>query len=240
MRFDVTSFCLTGGVCLRKQTLLHVQAVLQALLVTFLWATSWVLIKIGLHHIPSLIFAGLRYALAVLCLLPLVVRPVHLTALRKLPRRKWQQLMLLGVVFYAITQGGQFLSLAALPAISVSLLLGCTPLLVALLGMILLAECPTLPQWGGIGCYLLGIMAYFLPISSSTGHILGFVAIAVTVLGNAGSALLGRSVNRAWDLHPLVITVVSMGIGALLLLVAGICLQGVPCLSLSDVGLSSG
>jgi drug/metabolite transporter (DMT)-like permease len=216
---------------------LHVQAVLQALLVTFLWATSWVLIKIGLHDIPSLVFAGLRYMLAVLCLLPLTFRSTHITTLRQLPRRKWLQLLLLGVFLYAITQGGQFLSLAALPAITVSLLLNCTPLLVALTAMVFLAERPTLWQWGGIGCYLLGIMAYFFPTSISTNHLLGFIAVAFTVLGNAVSVLLGRSINRSRDLHPLVITVVSMGSGALLLLVVGICLQGFPRLSLVDIAL---
>ena len=35
-------------------------AVLHALLVTFLWSTSWVLIKLGLQNIPALTFAGLR------------------------------------------------------------------------------------------------------------------------------------------------------------------------------------
>jgi drug/metabolite transporter (DMT)-like permease len=38
--------------------------------VVSLWATSWVLIKIGLQEIPALTFAGLRYALASLVLLP--------------------------------------------------------------------------------------------------------------------------------------------------------------------------
>jgi len=233
----VSSFRFTGGVFVRKQTHLHIQAVLQALLVTFLWATSWVLIKTGLHHIPSLVFAGLRYTVAVFCLLPLAARPTHLRVLRKLSRRKWQQLLLLGVLLYAITQGGQFLSLAALPAISVSLLLNSTPLLVALLGMFLLAERPTLLQWGGMGCYLLGITVYFFPLSVSTAHVFGLGAVAVTVLGNVSSALLGRSINRARDLHPLLITVVSMGIGGLLLLVIGIGLQGFPRLWLPDIAL---
>lgn len=237
MYFDMSFFRLTGGVHVKKQKRLHVKAVLQALLVTFLWATSWILIKVGLHDIPSLVFAGLRYMLAVLCLLPLVFRSTHLTALRHLPCRKWLQLFLLGMSLYAITQGGQFLSLAALPAITVSLLLNCTPLLVALAGVLFLAERPTLWQWGGIGCYLLGIVAYFFPISISTNHLLGFIAVAFTVLGNAASALLGRSINKSHDLHPLVITVVSMGSGALLLLVVGICLQGFPRLSLVDVVL---
>lgn len=223
---------------MKKQTLSHVHAVLQALLVTFLWSTSWVLIKIGLHHIPSLIFAGLRYSLAVLCLLPLVIRPGHLSTLRALPRRKWLQLLLLGILLYAITQGGQFLSLAALPAISVSLLLSCTPLLVALLSEIFFStERPTLFQWAGIGCYLLGVMAYFFPLSASNYIMFGFVAIAITILGNAGSTLLGRSVNKTDDLHPLLVTVISMGIGALLLLVVGVSLQGLPQLSLLDMML---
>ena len=46
----------------------HVTAVFQALFVTFLWSTSWVLIKIGLVDIAPLTFAGLRYGLAFLCL----------------------------------------------------------------------------------------------------------------------------------------------------------------------------
>ena len=55
----------------------HVRAILQALFVTFLWSTSWVLIKLGLDAIPALTFAGTRYFLAFLVLLPLVVRPGH-------------------------------------------------------------------------------------------------------------------------------------------------------------------
>ena len=42
----------------------HRNALLQALFVTFLWSTSWVLIKLGLRDIPALTFAGLRYGLA--------------------------------------------------------------------------------------------------------------------------------------------------------------------------------
>jgi drug/metabolite transporter (DMT)-like permease len=49
----------------------HAVAVGQALLVTFLWSTSWVLIKVGLDELDlrPLGFAGLRYALGALLLL---------------------------------------------------------------------------------------------------------------------------------------------------------------------------
>ena len=46
------------------------------------------------------------------------------------------------------------------------------------------------------------------------------------VLTNAASALLGRQVNRLGTTSPLIITFISMGIGALLLLVIGILTQG--------------
>ena len=83
----------------------HLVAVLQALFVTFIWSTSWVFIKIGLGDIPPLTYAGLRYALAFLCLLPLIFQPVHRDTLRHLSRRQWLELVILGVIFIAITQG---------------------------------------------------------------------------------------------------------------------------------------
>lgn len=93
----------------------HLTATLQALFVTFLWATSWVLIKLGLHDIPALTFAGLRYLLAFLCLLPFGLLGGHLAVLRSLPRRDWLRLVALGLLYIAITQGAQFLGLSYLP-----------------------------------------------------------------------------------------------------------------------------
>lgn len=76
----------------------HTKAVLQALLVAFLWATPWVLIKIGLKaSLPAITFAGLRYAIAFLCLIPFVLlNPTHRNALRAFSRATWVQLALLG------------------------------------------------------------------------------------------------------------------------------------------------
>ena len=48
---------------------MRIKAILQALLVTFIWATSWVLIKFGLEDVPALLFAGLRYGIGAVCLI---------------------------------------------------------------------------------------------------------------------------------------------------------------------------
>ncbi|MCA9999880.1 MAG: DMT family transporter [Anaerolineales bacterium] len=208
----------------------HVTAVFQALFVTFLWSTSWVLIKIGLKDIPALTFAGLRYGLAFLCLLPFFWRGGGPDEVRQLNRAGWLSLLGLGLIFYALTQGAQFVGLAYLPAVTVNVMLGFTSIVVALLGVGLLGERPSPWQWLGMLVAISGGLLYFYPVQIPQAQLVGFVAVTVGVLANAGSAVLGRSINRAGRLRPLTITTVSMGIGAMLLLVAGIVTQGFPAL----------
>jgi drug/metabolite transporter (DMT)-like permease len=210
----------------------HLLAVLQALFITVLWASSWVFIKIGLADLPALPFAGLRYMLAVVCLLPFVVRPAPRTALRGLTGPQWVRLVVLGVLYIAVAQGAQFLALAYLPAVTVSLLLNFTPVVVAGLGLLLLGERPTPVQWGGVGLFLAGALVYFTPVAFPASEVVGLGIAVVCVLANAGSAVLGRHVNRAGAIPPLVVTVVSMGVGAALLLGGGVLLQGLPALTL--------
>jgi drug/metabolite transporter (DMT)-like permease len=205
------------------------RAVFQALLVTFLWSTSWVLIKIALPEIPPLTFAGLRYTLAFVILLPGLWQ--HRAALPTLSGRDWGRLAALGVVFYTLTQGGQFLTLNHLEATTFSLLLNFTAVLVALVGVITLREIPTRRQWTGMMLFLGGVLVYFQPLFLPAGQILGLVFAIITVCANAAASVLGRSVNRASSIPPLVVTVLSMGLGALLLLGTGLAVQGLPPLS---------
>jgi drug/metabolite transporter (DMT)-like permease len=211
----------------------HLQAVLQALLVTFLWSTSWVLIKIGLQDLPALPFAGLRYTLAFLCLIPLALRSGRLSSLRSLPAGMWARLIALGLLFYAVTQGAQFLSLFYLPAMTTSLLLSFTTILVALLGIRLLAERPTARQWGGTVLYLAGVLVYVYPLALPRGEVIGLVIACAGVLANALSSILGRHVNRSDELEPMAVTLVSMGVGAAVLLAGGVAVQGLPQLTLT-------
>ncbi|MAT99366.1 MAG: hypothetical protein CL608_19680 [Anaerolineaceae bacterium] len=209
----------------------HFTAVFQALFVTFLWSTSWVLIKIGLVDIPALTFAGLRYGLAFVCLLPVFFRSGGVAEVRQLNCSGWLGLLGLGLIFYALTQGAQFLGLAYLPAVTVNVMLGFTSVVVALLGLGLLGERPSRWQWLGMFVALGGGLLYFYPVQIPRAQMVGFVAAAIGVLANAGSAVLGRSINRARWLRPLTITTVSMGVGSTILLVAGITTQGLPTLS---------
>lgn len=210
----------------------HLGAVFQALFVTFLWSTSWVLIKIGLADIPALTFAGLRYSLAFLCLLPFAWRSRQHVASSALSAGWWVRLVGLGILLYAVTQGAQFVGLSYLPSVTVSLLLNFTNIIVALLGIVWLGERPSWRQWGGIFLFLGGVFVYFYPLFIPDAQVVGFIVVLIGVLANAFSSVLGREVNRDGRLPPLLVTTISMGTGATLLLVSGITIQGLPPLTL--------
>jgi len=204
----------------------RLRAILLALLVTFLWSTSWVLIKRGLAEIPPITFAGLRYSIAFLVLLPAAWTRRH--EIRLLSRRDWLQLILLGLVLYTLTQGGQFMALNHLDAISFSLLLSLTPVLVALLGSGLLGERTGRMQWVGVTLALIGGAIYFVPAIQPQWRILGIVLAAITVASNASASLLARAANRHRKVSSIIVTTISMGIGAACLLGIGLGTQGLP------------
>jgi drug/metabolite transporter (DMT)-like permease len=205
------------------------RAVFLALLVTFLWSTSWILIKRGLQEIPPLAFAGLRYGLAFLLLCPAMW--TRRAEVRRLTPGRWTQLAALGVVFYAMTQGGQFLTLARLDAIPFSLVLSFTPLLVAIGGWIGLREPLSAIQWIGVGLALGGAAIYFVPAGALLGAGVGFALAGLTLCANTAASLLGRLVNRSRMASPLVVTTISMGFGAACLLGVAIGTQGFPVLT---------
>jgi len=168
---------LSGGALVFKKISPHLSAVLQALFVTFLWSTSWILIKIGLEDIPALTFAGLRYSLAFFCLLPVALRPAYRNKLRGLNLADWQRLTLLGLLVFAVTQGAQFVGLAYLPAVSVNLILNFTPIIVVALGITFLAERPTRFQMIGVLVFLTGNVLYFYPASFPASQWLGLAVV---------------------------------------------------------------
>ena len=209
----------------------HTVAVFQALFVVFLWATSWVFVKIGLHDIPPVTFAGLRYFLAFLCLLAVLLSNSARTELRHLTKKEWLRFILLGILLYAGTQGAVFVALDYLPAVTVNLMWSFSSAVIAMLGVTFLSERPAFFQWAGILLAMVGAVIYFYPAEIPANQSVGFIVAVLGVLSNAASSLLGRDINRISKHSPLVVTVISMGIGSIILLVAGIALEDAPVLS---------
>jgi len=109
-------------------------AILEALLVTFLWSSSYVLVKIGLGEIGPLTLVALRYTVATLVLVPLALARGHGFLLRD--RRMAVKFVVLGFLGYTVAQGLQCVGLSLLPAVSVTFMLNFTPVIVLVLGVV--------------------------------------------------------------------------------------------------------
>ena len=209
-------------------------AILQALLVISLWSSSWVLIKFGLRDIPPLTFAGLRYFLAFLVLVPFALASSNRQALRGLSRRTWLRLTALGLLIYMLCPGGQYVGLFYLPAVTTMLLFSFGTVTVALLSGVLLRERPTWLQWCGIFTALLGGYLYFHPVDVPAGQLVGIGVVLVSMLGYSFAAILGRGIARSKTVSALLMTVVSMGTGSVVLLAGGLAVEGLPSISLTN------
>lgn len=210
----------------------HARAVVTAIGVTVLWSSSWVLIRWGLddHGLRPVGFAGLRYGLAALLLATWVsTRPDLRAQLRRLTPGDLGRLGALGLVFYSITQGAQFVAIESQPAATTSLILSTTPLVVSVISRRLLGEPPTTGQVGGAALIAAGALAYFAGDLGFTP--VGLTAALTALAGNTAASLLGRMINRVSLLSPAVVTLVSMGIGAAILVGAGAMVEGVPTLT---------
>ena len=206
--------------------------ILQALLVTFLWSTSFIIIKWGLVEINPINYAGLRYFIAFLCFVPFIFNRKYIVEIKQLKSVQIKKLILLGLIFYSVTQGAQFLGLSLLSSVTVSLMLNFTPLIVAVIGMFLIDEKLSVLQWIGSIIFIIGILTYFLPISIAGNKGIGLVIMFIGVLANAGAAVIGRVINRSGSISPLVVTFISMGAGAIVLIIAGFMFEGFPTINM--------
>lgn len=204
------------------------KAISQALAVTFFWSTSWVLIKFGLQDVPPLLFAGLRYTMAALILVFAWLITPERRLFRQISPATWLQVLILGTLYYAMTQGSQFLGLNALPAVAVNLILGLSTPVTALLGTFLLREKLTLLQWGGITLTMAGTALYFFPIAFNSGQITGILIVFSGMIAGSFGNILARDMNRANHLPPLTLTAWSMLIGGVMMLAGGIATEGFP------------
>lgn len=202
-----------------------------ALLVTFLWSTSWVLIKIGLDELdlPPLTFAGLRYSLAALILLPLALPALRHARSWRAGRPLLASVVVLGVLLYAVTQGAQFAALVYLPAAAVGLVLSTTPVVVALIS--LRGERASGLQLLGVGLLVAGALLYFGPFQFGETAVLGLAIAVIGMVASAVAVLLGRRLARDFVAElggVLGLTAISMAVGAVVLLGAGVALEGLP------------
>ena len=103
------------------------------------------------------------------------------------------------------------------------------------MAIFLIKEYPTNVQWFGVVLFTLGIFTYFFPVNLNENQWIGLVVMSIGVLANSASAVLGRSINRDAKINAIVVTIISMGVGSIILLISGIIIQGLPSISFQNV-----
>lgn len=209
-------------------------ATLVALLVTLLWSSSYILVKIGLQELPPLTFAGLRYFIGFVSLLALH-RLQGGPLPTGLPRRTWRALIALGIVAFAIAPAAIFLSLSLLPVITANLVFQAgIPILVAFSGGLLLGERTTRRQWLGVALTVLGVYLTF-PAQLAGSEVAGILLALLAAAAGAASNLLTRYVMRDSHLRALDVTMITVGIGSVLLLAVGVAVEPTPTFSRTTI-----
>ncbi len=210
-------------------------AVIIGVAVTFLWATSVVLIRIGVsdEEVQPLGFAGTRFALAAVVLLPLA-----LPAMRAVP--SWQgshrwllAVAIYGVLIFGLAQVGFYLALGEVEASTVGLFMGLAPVVTALVALRNRQERPNALQVAGIVILVTGVVVYFglqVPPGGATTGLLAAASIPFVV---GGAAVLGRkvAVGSARFGGPVTMTAMAMFCGAVATLVIALFFEGIPSFS---------
>ncbi|WFO75697.1 DMT family transporter [Desulfurococcaceae archaeon MEX13E-LK6-19] len=187
-----------------------------ALLVTFLWSTSYVFIKIGLRELNPIAFAAYRYTIASIILMIIVLTSYK--GGKSLEIKQLPVFLVLGFTGYFVAQGLQFLGLYYLPAITVTFILNMTPIFVLVLSALFLKEKPTFLQFVGIMIVICGVILFFSSSLLALNEVLGVFLTVLSGLGWASYMIISRYYLRGNKIEVLVLTSYSMSFGSLLLL----------------------
>lgn len=207
-------------------------ALLEALLTTAIWGSSFVVAKVGLRTIGPITLAGLRYFLAFLLLMPFLVRRMRVNGWPSpaLLRR----LALLGIAAYLLGNGSFFFALQVVPSTTVSFMMGLIPILILAGSVLWLKENPSWWQAFGLVISLIGTGLFFLPgMQAQVWR--GIPVLGLGILGFGFFGLLSRWMARDRQVDSMTLTAIPLAVGGAGLLAIGLPLEGLP--QVTPVGL---
>jgi drug/metabolite transporter (DMT)-like permease len=203
------------------------QAALQALLVVFIWSTSFILAKWAFRYgFRPLTLSGVRFALAALLLTPLGLCARRRSSLVERGSPGLGIGLALGLAGYAVNTGGYNFGLFYLIPAEVALLLALNNTLQVLIwGWLLLKEIPGRLQLAATGVGVGGLILFYsshLPtrhLGAVFAVLAAGVGYALWIVGNRRFVGARGALDLTWQ---------SMSWGAVILLVAGIVVDGLP------------
>jgi drug/metabolite transporter (DMT)-like permease len=196
------------------------------LLLSTVWGSTWLFIKLGLQDLPPFTFAALRFLIAIVALAPLLI--VRRTPLPN-RARDWWLMIATGVLTFTSAYGLVFWGEQHISSGLAALLFGTFPLFGLLIAHFHLPnERMTWSKLAGVALGITGIGLVFSNELRVTGAaaLWGSVAIVVAALSAAYADVLIKV--RGGHLDPAVLTLVQMMAGTAPLLAVGLVTEGNP------------
>ena len=151
-----------------------------------LWSSSFIAAKTGLRHFSPLLFVAIRLT-ACACVLTLLMLLLH-RSWRGLSRGRWLHCAVAGALLNAMGLMAPHVGLLLAPASQIALVQSLTPLLTAVLGVVLLHERLRPRQWVGLllGMAGVGVVVGHAALQNAArfeGLVLAFVGVLGLVSG---------------------------------------------------------
>ena len=187
--------------------------------ISFIWGSTYLAIKVGLAGFDPIFFVGIRYALAALLLVPvmLLFRERFTGTLAS-----WGPVLVVGVMFISVSNGLVFWGETRLDSGYTALLITASPVWTAALTPLLPGE-PRLGGrgWLGIALGAVGTVVLIAPWRTGGFELMGALAVEVSVVVWAVAALWVRRLGDRYQ--PVPFTIAQMVAGALpMLALAGV------------------
>ena len=161
-------------------------------LFVLLWSSSFIASKSGLRDLSPLLFVAVRLALCAAVLLGAML--VRWESWRPLSGWRWFHCAVAGALLNALTVMPPHVGMLFVPAAHIALIQSMTPLLTAVLGVVLLHEPLRQRQWLGLGLGMTGVAIVVGPAAfGSATHTQGLALAFLGVIGLvAGTLYFGR------------------------------------------------
>lgn len=204
------------------------QTTFLAIIACLLWSSAFVGVKIGLQYHSPLQFAGIRFFLAGLMLLPVIH---NFKKIRKEVSENFAFVILIAFLQVVLQYSLFYLGVNQVPASISAMIVGSSPLFAVLVAHFTIANDRI--NWLKMGSILLGITGVAIITlgrkSLPSGAEIAFTGVVLLLLNNLASGITNVVVaTKKHSISPVILTSSSLFFGGLSLMVISIPVEGLP------------
>ncbi len=196
------------------------------LVLSVIWGTTWLAVRIGLNDLPPMTFAGMRFLTAALLLFAVM----RMKGLR-LPRASadWALVAQVGLLGIGVTYAAQFWGQQYVPSALASVIYATVPLITLVIAHLRLKSEPlTAAKLTGVLAGIGGVVLIFSDQIHVAGTLVVWASIAFLVGAFAISYAQVSVKASGLHLEPIVLAALQMGVGGTALFAIGLVTEGNP------------